>query len=300
MAKRVAIIITAILIIDQIVKIWIKSGLFGFDGMYPSESIPIVEGFFDIHYTENKGMAFGTTLGDGVWAKYALSIFRLIAIVAIGVYVVKLLRDPRIHKGLIYAMALIFAGATGNLIDGMFYDYIFGLNPDHPWNLIRDDQGVIVQIDHGDPVLRESGFLLGCVVDMFRFTSRWPAYFPKGMAGEEIFGAIWNIADFSISAGVTLIILRYRTFFRKLSVPTSVEGDDTAAVLQETTKSHQIGWGRWTIYLILAIVFFFLCLVGGSHLWNKITGSVDPGIISLLSLVLAYLSFWGMRDYIKP
>ncbi len=297
MGKRIAIIVTAILIIDQLVKIWVKSGLFGFDAMYQNQSIPVIANFFNIYYVENPGMAFGTTLGSGVWAKYALSIFRLIAIAAIAVYVVRLLRDPAVHKGLIYAMALIFAGATGNLIDGMCYDYVFDINPDHRWNWIEDENGALITGDGGVPVLRQTGFLLGNVVDMFQFTSKWPSYFPVGMSGEEIFGAIWNVADASISTGVGLIILRYRTYFRKVAVVISETGEPLPGTVQVGVQPISVS--RWIVYFVLSIIVFFGCLFGGSHLWKMATGSVDPGIISLLSLLVGYLSFWAMRDYIK-
>ncbi len=184
--------------------------------MGPHESVGIIDGFFQLYYIENRGMAFGTTLGEGVAAKYILSLFRLGAIIAIGWYILKLLRDPNVHKGLIVAMGLIFAGATGNLIDGMFYDYIFEVNGDIAWNWQRDSMGNwLIDPESGEPVIRKTGFLLGSVVDMCQFTMIWPSWMPFGLAGEEVFAAIWNVADASISTGVGLIIVRYRTFFKK-------------------------------------------------------------------------------------
>ena len=267
--------------------------------MAPQQTIDIIDGFFNLYYVENRGMAFGTTLGNSVWAKYALSVFRLAAIVAIAMYIRKLLQDTRIHRGLVYAMALIFAGAAGNLIDGMCYDYLFEMNPDISWNWIRDANDNFVYVD-GAPVVRDSGFLLGSVVDMFQFTSRWPSFFPEGMAGEDIFGAIWNVADFSISLGVALIILRYRTFFRKAHEKTEVtvtEDGMTTEVIVEVDDS--IGIGRWAIYFGVSVLIFFGVLIGGSHLWAKTLNSIDPGIIAILSLAIAFISYWSMREYIK-
>lgn len=209
MGKRVIILITAILIIDQIVKVLVKTQ------MYPHEQIGIIDGFFQLYYIENKGMAFGTTLGNGVIGKYALSIFRLIAIVGIGYYISKLLKEKGTPKGMIYAVGLIFAGAAGNLIDGAVYDYIWELDPNIAWNYAEDANGSWMIGEDGTPVLRNSGFLLGSVVDMFQFTARWPSWMPFGLGGEEIFAAIWNIADAAITIGVAMIILNYRKFFKK-------------------------------------------------------------------------------------
>lgn len=207
-------LILGILLIDQLVKLWVKQH------MHPHETIGVVDGFFQLYYVENRGMAFGTTLGAGAGPKYILSIFRLIAILVIGYYLVKNIRQGKTHKGLIVCMALIFAGATGNLIDGMFYDFFFPLDPNIAWNWAIDSNENFVMDEFGSPVMRPNGFLLGSVVDMCQFTVTWPSWMGFGLAGKEIFGAIWNVADASISTGVILIILRYKTFFKKPEEPT--------------------------------------------------------------------------------
>ena len=206
---RVVILIALVLIIDQIVKVLIKTNF------APYEQMSVIDGFFQLYYIENRGMAFGTTLGSGIMAKYALSIFRLVAIIGIGYYIYKLLRERNVHNGLIYSVGLIFAGAMGNLIDGMFYDYIWNLDPDVAWNWASDANDQWIIDETGNPKLRPHGFLLGSVVDMFQFTLTWPSWMPFGLADKEIFGAIWNVADASITVGVGIIIARYRTFFRK-------------------------------------------------------------------------------------
>lgn len=197
-----------------------------------SGAITVIDGFFQLYYIENRGMAFGATLGEGVWSKYALSLFRLAAIIGIAWYIRKLILENTSPKGLIFAVALVFAGATGNLIDSLCYDLFWDLDPDQAWNFARDSEGMYTyDPDTGYPKMRESGILLGSVVDMFQFTSTWPSWFPvidltlpDWLGGaqlidirpqKEIFGAIWNFADLSISVGVGLIILRYRRFFRK-------------------------------------------------------------------------------------
>lgn len=228
---KIILIILLILLIDQLVKVWIKTS------MHPHETSPIIDGFFQLYYIENRGMAFGTTLGAGAGPKYALSIFRLIAIIAIGYYLYKNIRDTRVSRGLVIAMALIFAGATGNLIDGMFYDYIFEIDPNVAWNWAIDSNENFVLDEFGNPVLRPNGFFLGSVVDMFQFTVTWPSWMPFNLAGKEVFGAIWNIADLAISTGVGLIIVRYRSFFRKPEPV--VELDDSDQSSSGTSASDQ-------------------------------------------------------------
>lgn len=213
MGKKVIYLIIGVLILDQIVKIWVKTQ------MAPHEQVGVIDGFFQLYYIENRGMAFGTTLGAGALAKYALSIFRLGAIVGIALYIRKLLRDSESSKWMVYSIGLIFAGAAGNLIDGMFYDYIWELNPDIAWNWALDANNNWVLGADGSPELRPNGFLLGSVVDMFQFTAKWPSWMPFGLGGQEIFAAIWNVADGAITVGVGMLILNYRKFFKKTTEP---------------------------------------------------------------------------------
>ena len=185
------------------------------------ETVPVLDGFFQLYYIENRGMAFGATLGGGAWAKYTLSIFRFLAIIGIALYIRKLIKENQAPKGLFIALALIIAGAAGNLIDSLCYDLFWTLDPNLSWNLAMDSNDMfILDPDTLEPVLRPHGFLLGSVVDMFQFTTVWPSWTPEidflGIRpGKEIFGAIWNFADLSISIGVGLIIVRYRKFFQK-------------------------------------------------------------------------------------
>ena len=112
---------------------------------------------------------------------------------------------------------LILAGATGNLLDSMFYDYLFTLNPCDSFNHVSGSgiKGVCTDYGFNYPVeLRHQGFMLGSVVDMFQFNVNWPKWIP-GVGGEQIFPAIWNVADASISTGVILILIRQRVYFPK-------------------------------------------------------------------------------------
>ncbi len=202
-------IVLFVLVLDQVVKVLIKTNF------KPGDSLNVIQNFFQLYYIENRGMAFGTTFGEGAWAKYALSIFRLIAITGIGIYLYRLIKTNSERFVFVISIALIFAGATGNLIDSMFYDLIFDVDPNITWNWKLDTDGHWIHDDNGMPVIREKGFLLGSVVDMFQFTAKWPNWMPFEMGGKDVFSAIWNVADASITIGVSLIILKYRKIFSK-------------------------------------------------------------------------------------
>lgn len=212
MKKKSIIVIAVILlvlIVDQLVKIWVKIDF------QIEESREFMPNFLQLYFIENRGMAFGTTLGDGVWPKYILSLFRFGAIIGIAIYLRKLIIENKESLSFLITIALIFAGAAGNLLDGVFYDVYFGIDPSIRTNWMVNEFGFPIYDDTGNITLRQGGFLLGSVVDMFQFTVKWPSFMPWGYAGTDIFPFIFNIADFAISVGVGIIILRYRRFFKK-------------------------------------------------------------------------------------
>lgn len=206
-------VVFAILLIDQIIKIWVKTTL-------KDENVPEIEltSFFKISYIENQGMAFGTSFGASIWAKYGLSIFRIFAIVAIVMYMLKQARAKARTEFLI-AIGLVLAGATGNLIDSMFYDYIFPFDPCDLRNQLPGSGNFVECGIYGRIETRHSGFLLASVVDMYHFTAEWPSWVPwydkNSTSGNQIFPAIWNTADAAISIGVVMIIIRQRKYFPK-------------------------------------------------------------------------------------
>jgi len=156
--------------------------------------------WFIIHFTENKGMAFGMEFGGKI-GKYFLSIFRIVAIGFIGVYLKKLAAQ-NIKKGIIYSIALILAGAIGNMIDSAFYGLIFS-----------ESYGQIATVFQGG----YAGFLQGKVVDMFYFpliNSHFPDWLPLIGGNHFIFfRPVFNVADASISVGAIAILLFYRENF---------------------------------------------------------------------------------------
>lgn len=197
--------ILVLLIIDQWVKIYIKTSF------QPNETKYVFGHWFALHYIENQGMAFGTTLGGSIYGKLALSIFRIIAIGGITYYLIGEIKK-NVSLAQIFALVLILAGATGNLIDSVLYDYLFSFNPCDSFNQL-EGSGITMnckQFGVSYPVeVRNQGFLFGNVVDMFQFDAYWPAWIPY-IGGAPVFPAIWNVADSCISVGVGWMILIHR------------------------------------------------------------------------------------------
>tara|TARA_B100000886_G_scaffold339942_1_gene307066 strand:- start:8844 stop:9428 length:585 start_codon:yes stop_codon:yes gene_type:complete len=194
MLIRSSLLIAFVLILDQVLKVWIKTN------MMIGQEIQFFD-WFIIHFTENKGMAFGIEFGGNL-GKYILSIFRIIAIVAISIYWLKLTKT-RVKKGVIYSISLILAGAIGNMIDSAFYGMIFS-----------ESFGQIATVFEGG----YSSFLQGKVVDMFYFpliNGHFPNWFPFVGGNHFIFfRPIFNIADAAISTGVINILIFHRSFFK--------------------------------------------------------------------------------------
>ncbi|MDR3193780.1 MAG: lipoprotein signal peptidase [Tannerella sp.] len=182
-------LILLLLALDQGLKIWVKTH------MQLHESIHVFS-WFQLYFTENPGMAFGMELLN----KWLLSIFRIAAVIAIGYYIFRLIRS-NVSFGYLACIALIFAGATGNIIDCLFYGVVF----DHSYGQIAT-------------FLPEGGgyatYLHGKVVDMLYFPliqTHYPEWFPV-WGGEDFifFRPIFNLADSAICVGASILLLFYR------------------------------------------------------------------------------------------
>ena len=205
-----AILVAVLLLLDQWIKLTIKTQF------SPGEFRPLLGNWLALHYTENPGMAFGQTFGASMWAKLSLSLFRIVAIGLIIRYLFKQIKLGTSREFLI-VVSLVLAGATGNLLDSMFYDLFFSVEPCIPFNqLAGSGHKAICHAGHFNYAveLRHQGFLFGNVVDMFQFNVRWPAGMPL-VGGSDVFPAIWNLADFCISVGLFWAIIRQKKFFPK-------------------------------------------------------------------------------------
>jgi len=195
--KKSLLLIIAILVADQILKIWVKTH------MQLGEDIPIFGRWGMLHFIENNGMAFGMEMG-GKAGKLILSIFRIIAILAIVWFLRSIIRKNA-HIGLILAVSSILAGAIGNIIDSAFYGIIFS----------ESFNGHAILFPPGGGY---SSFLLGRVVDMFYFpviNTHWPDWSPF-RPGESLvfFRPVFNIADSAITCGVFAILLFQKRMFK--------------------------------------------------------------------------------------
>ena len=195
--RMAVLVVLAVLLIDQMIKIWVKTS------MTLHESIHVTDWFY-ITFIENNGMAFGMQLGS----KIVLSLFRVIAISALGYYIwLEVKRNAK--TGYLVCLSLVLAGAAGNLIDCMFYGLVF--NASSPYYL-----SYFVPFGTG-----YAPFLMGKVVDMFYFPlieTEWPTWMPF-VGGDHFvfFSPVFNFADSCISVSVVWILLFYRQEISKMS-----------------------------------------------------------------------------------
>jgi signal peptidase II len=217
-------IIALVIIVDQALKVWIKTS-------FPYGPVMDIAGqkWARLYFIENPGMAWGMELG-GDWGKMILTLFRLAAVTFGTWYMVRIVKE-RYSKGFIICAALIYAGALGNLIDSMFYGMIF-------------EESTYAHIAKAFPAGGGyGGFLHGKVVDMLYFPmikSTFPDWLPLvGGKDFEFFSPIFNIADASISIGVITLLVFQKRFLHKKGLATSPEKSSTATISTEEAK-HMI------------------------------------------------------------
>ncbi|MFT6320450.1 MAG: signal peptidase II [Granulosicoccus sp.] len=195
------LIVLLVLIIDQSLKIWVKTNMYiGEDSFIDWSWTPM---WARIHFIENPGMAFGIEIW-GENGKLILSLFRIVA-VGLLIYFIRTLLKSKASLGLLISFSLILAGAIGNILDSAFYGLIFSASY----------HGSIAQfLSEGGGY---AGFLHGKVVDMFYFPM-YDGFFPDWLpfvGGKDFlfFRPIFNVADVAISVGVISILLFQRSFF---------------------------------------------------------------------------------------
>ncbi|MGN0037230.1 MAG: lipoprotein signal peptidase [Bacteroidaceae bacterium] len=192
-----AVLILAVLLVDQAIKIWVKTH------MYWHDSIRITDWFY-LFFTENNGMAFGME----VFGKLFLTTFRIVAVGFILYYLCKVVRRGA-PTGFIVCLSLILAGALGNIIDCVFYGVVFSEST-------HASLATFVPLGEG-----YAPWLYGRVVDMFYFPlieTTWPDWMPW-VGGEHFvfFSPIFNFADAAISCGIVALLLFYGKYLNGLT-----------------------------------------------------------------------------------
>lgn len=211
------IVIVGILIIDQLVKIWVKTH------MFLGESIHITD-WFQIYFIENNGMAFGMEMGS----KLFLTLFRIVAVGLLIYYIWKIRSRNYIKTGYLVCIALITAGAAGNIVDSIFYGVVFN-NP-YPPEIAQafPPEGGYAPLFHGR------------VVDMLYFplfSFYWPDWVPfVGGNFFLFFQPIFNIADAAITVGILVLIIFYSKYLSMVPQESEAEQAENGKLNEHPEK----------------------------------------------------------------
>jgi len=177
-----ALVIGLVLLVDQASKLLVKTQ------MFLGEHFNVLGKYFQIYFIENNGMAFGYEFG-GDYGKLFLTLFRIAAVIFLGVMLSRMVKKPETPKGALVSLSLILAGALGNIIDSVFYGVLFGYE----------------SLFHGR------------VVDMLYFPlyeGFLPDWIPfKGGDYFVFFRPVFNVADMAISTGVGMLLVWQNRYF---------------------------------------------------------------------------------------
>ncbi len=200
-ARNITILIVLLILADQILKIWVKTH------MCIGEAITVFPDWFQLRFIENNGAAFGMHIASGGgldWGKLALSLFRVVMVVALCFIIRQMNAKKETPRGVVIGLSLIMAGAIGNIIDSAFYGLVFSASTP-------------MSVAHFGG--HYAGFMMGKVVDMFYFPLfQWnsvPSFLRFLVDGDNyFFGAIFNLADSYITVAVIyMLIFHWRYFY---------------------------------------------------------------------------------------
>ncbi len=210
--KKATLFIIAILLVDQVSKVYIKTH-------FALHERVEVFSWFQIYFIENEGMAWGTKISDFIsfiserTAKLCLTIFRIFAVIGIGYWLHKSILNKS-SRTLIFAVSLILAGALGNIIDSVFYGVLFDASSGQVASFLPSDGGY-------------DSLFHGHVVDMLHFPM-WSGVLPEWLpviGGDRFtfFEPVFNIADMAISTGIGILIFFNKRAFKHSETATKTD-----------------------------------------------------------------------------
>jgi signal peptidase II len=208
------IVVTILIVIDQIIKCWVKTN------MSIGQTIPLIGQWFNLHFVENEGMAFGISFGQQL-GKVLLSLLRIALVCVLCWYFSNRLKNNKMDGVVLTIFCLVIAGAFGNIIDSMFYGILF-------------TESNFLEVAQWLPGHGYAPFFFGKVVDMFYLKLFFiPEKFPL-WGGSYFFPAIFNFADSCITVGIFLAIIFNKRIFsdldEKQEKDVANEGEDASIV----------------------------------------------------------------------
>ncbi len=190
------LVVFALIVIDQVIKFWVKTHL------VVGQTVPLIGQWFNLHFVENEGMAFGISFGQQV-GKLLLSLVRIALVVLLCWYFVNRVKRQKMDGVVLAIFCMVIAGALGNIIDSMFYGIFF-------------TESNFLQVAEWSPGHGYAPFFFGKVVDMFYLKLfPIPEKFPL-WGGSYFFPAIFNFADACITIGIVLAIIFNKRIFSDL------------------------------------------------------------------------------------
>ena len=198
--KHISILVLVLLVADQALKIWVKTNF------HLGEALVVFPNWFQLLFVENNGAAFGmqiTSAGGFDWGKLALSLFRIVLVGALGYYIYRLVQQ-KAPTGVLVGLALILAGAVGNILDSAFYGLIFSAS---------------TPVQVAELGGSYAPFMMGKVVDMFYFPLFQWSNHPEWLSflfdsRGYFFGPVFNLADSYISVAVVYMLIFQYKFFK--------------------------------------------------------------------------------------
>ena len=211
------LVVFALIVIDQVIKFWVKTHL------VVGQTVPLIGQWFNLHFVENEGMAFGISFGQQV-GKLLLSLVRIALVVLLCWYFVNRVKRQKMDGVVLAIFCMVIAGALGNIIDSMFYGIFF-------------TESNFLQVAEWSPGHGYAPFFFGKVVDMFYLKLfPIPEKFPL-WGGSYFFPAIFNFADACITIGIVLAIIFNKRIFsdleKKPEENVANEGEETSEISEQ-------------------------------------------------------------------